>query len=52
VSIETTPCRPTILVFDGLPALLAQYIVDIQKIRMTGIRHAVVTHKDNIYDVG
>jgi hypothetical protein len=44
--------RPTILMFDSLPTLLTQYIVDIQKFRMTGIRHAVVTHKDNIYNVG
>jgi hypothetical protein len=38
-------------VFDSLPTLLTQYIVDIQKFRMTGIRHAMVTHKDNIYNV-
>ena len=38
--------------FDSLPTLLSQYIVDIQKFWMSGIRHSVVTHKDNIHYVG
>jgi len=42
----------TILVFDSLPTILAQNIINIHEFRMTGIRHAVVAHKNDIHDVG
>jgi len=43
--------RSTILVFDSLPPILAQYIINIHKLWMTGIRHAVVAHKDDIHNL-
>ena len=37
---------------DSLPSILTEKIVDIHELRMTGIRHAVVAHKDDVDNLG
>ena len=44
--------RPTILVLNSPPSFLTQYIIDINKLWMTCVRHAVVAHKDDIHNIG
>ena len=38
--------------FDSLPSILAEKVVDIHEFWMTGIRHAVVAHKDDVDNLG
>ena len=37
---------------DSLPSILAEKIVDIHELWMTGICHAVVAHKDHVDNLG
>ena len=29
-----------------------QYVIEIHKLRIAGVRHAMITDKDHIYDIG
>lgn len=37
---------------DSFPSILTENIVDIHELWMTGIRHPVVAHKDDVDDLG
>ena len=44
--------RPTVLVFNQIESLFIQVVVDVNPFGMTGVRHAVIAHKNDINNIG